>query len=181
MASPYAAAIVFAGFPIEGMNTSFSAVQEKSSYINGVVVYNSLPAGYFIYWQSPEQRWAICDTAHRDLVAQGQKLGFAYECMRHTGANPNLLAGRWDWMVWDSVKSCWGKVQIRVSIMSSEAAGAAIQGAAVLTKEDRAKRKAEGSPATEEQGQKRRPGKRERQKARQMAEEANLAAGSSRS
>eukprot|EP00973_Karenia_brevis_P037048 5107422-Karenia_brevis.AAC.1 len=152
MALPYEGAIVMQGFLTPALNSTYCMVPDRSSFINNVVVYDSLPPGYFLYWQAQEKRWAICDAAHRGMVVGGEKVGYAYECMTHSGCNPAMLAGRWDWMEWDGVSGTWARRKILVSVMSSEAAGAAIRQAAVGVSKSRKADSIEDTPGGESGG-----------------------------
>jgi len=68
--------VEFSGFFMNEMNTQFVEKQEED--IQGKPSFWDKSGNYFIYWQSPMSRWAICDKVSLEAAKAGLSPGWAY-------------------------------------------------------------------------------------------------------
>jgi len=82
--------IEFDGFSMSELNTKYFLFESEE--IQGKPSYWDTSGVYFIYWQAPMKRWAICDLKCYDAVKQGKCPGWAYR------KDSTFLANACGWM-----------------------------------------------------------------------------------
>jgi len=78
-------AIEFRGFSMKELNTRYH--EKPGESIAGRSTYWDSTGVYFLYWQQPMARWAICDLKCYEAVKAGQCPGWAYRADQHFFAN----------------------------------------------------------------------------------------------
>jgi len=91
------AAMEFRGFSMKELNTVYH--EKPGATIGDRPTYWDTTGVYFIYWQQPMARWAICDLKCYEAVKSGQCPGWAYRADQHFFGNAcnwmESRAGQW--------------------------------------------------------------------------------------
>eukprot|EP00927_Polykrikos_kofoidii_P028335 TRINITY_DN2476_c0_g1_i7.p1 TRINITY_DN2476_c0_g1~~TRINITY_DN2476_c0_g1_i7.p1 ORF type:complete len:641 (-),score=126.12 TRINITY_DN2476_c0_g1_i7:80-2002(-) len=109
--------VEFDGFTMKELSTRYYI--RTNDFIQGRPSFWDSAGVYFLYWQSPMKRWAICDRKCLDAVRDGQCPGWAYR--RDMGCFANACG----WM--ERQMDTWTDAAIETSVISVSSKGLKVE------------------------------------------------------